>query len=197
MPSRAGGLRGVAEEPPHLPFAEPTGETETMSRDRSAALLPCLVAIALLASTAVLPSSASAAEPDAPMSSTLHWHPLGEEHVLADREGKPILYFFTADWCAPCHRLKETLFSDPEKASRISRSFVPVEVQDTRVEKGENLPEVDEVLQRYLVSTIPTLVVALPDGSEVGQYRGYAGAARTWSWLERQATAAEDRLGDR
>lgn len=171
-----------------------------MSRDRSA-LLPYLLAIALLASTVALASPASAAgaaaDPDAPMSTALHWHPVGEEQVLADREGKPILYFFTADWCAPCHHLKRTLFSDPEKATRISRSFVPVEVQDTRVEKGENLPEVDEVQERYAVSTLPTLVVALPDGSEVGQHRGYSGAARAWSWLQRQAAVAEDRLDDR
>lgn len=177
-----------------------------MSRS-GAALLPSLVTALLLVSMAAAPSAAAAGEgagaeapdaaPAAPMSTPLHWHPLGEEQVLADREGKPILYFFTADWCAPCTRLKETLFSDPEKAPQISRSFVPVEVQDTMVEKGENLPEVDEAQERYTVSTLPTLVVALPDGSEVAQYRGYSGAARTWSWLKRQAAVAGHRLDDR
>jgi thiol:disulfide interchange protein len=177
-----------------------------MSRDRSA-LAPCLVLTVLLASAAVFASPAVAADPQAAAApaaevavggaSPLHWHPPGEEQVLADREGKPILYFFTADWCAPCHQMKRTLFADPEKASRIAASFVPVEVQDTRRETGENTPEVDEAQERYTVNSLPTLVVALPDGSEVAQQRGYGGTARTWSWIQAQAAVAEERLDDR
>jgi len=139
------------------------------------------------------PGSEPASTPD-PAASPLHWHPVGEEEVLADREGKPILYFFTADWCAPCHVMKRTLFADPEKASLISRQFVTVEVLDTRVEKGENLPEVDEVIERYQVVTIPTMVVALPDGSEIAQHRGYSGEERAWRWLTQQAKVAEGEI---
>lgn len=175
-----------------------------MSRDRLA-LAHCLPALVLLASAVVFASPAAAADPQAAPaagaevggSSPLHWHPPGEEQVLADREGKPILYFFTADWCAPCHQMKRTLFADPEKASRIAASFVPVEVQDTRREKGANAPEVDEALRRYAVNSLPTLVVALPDGSEVAQQRGYGGTVRTWMWLQEQAAVAEERLDDR
>lgn len=137
------------------------------------------------------PVQAPAAEAPAAPAAALHWHPVGEEEVLADREGKPILYFFTADWCAPCHVMKRTLFADPEKASLISRQFVTVEVLDTRVEKGENLPAVDEAIERYQVVTIPTLVVALPDGSEIAQHRGYSGEERAWRWLTQQAKVAE------
>ncbi|HSL82689.1 MAG TPA: thioredoxin family protein [Thermoanaerobaculia bacterium] len=178
-----------------------------MSRDRSALLAPSLVAAVLLASAAELatpalaadpqPSSAPAAAVEVGGSSPLHWHPPGEEQVLADREGKPILYFFTADWCAPCHQMKRTLFADPEKASHIAASFVPVEVQDTRRETGANAPAVDEAQERYAVNSLPTLVVALPDGSEVAQQRGYSGTVRTWLWLQQQAAAAEERLDDR
>ncbi len=177
-----------------------------MSRDRSALLAPSLVVAVLLASAAVLaspaaaadpPSAAASAEAEVGGSSPLHWHPPGEEQVLADREGKPILYFFTADWCAPCHQMKRTLFADPEMASRIAASFVPVEVQDTRREKGANAPAVDEAQERYAVNTLPTLVVALPDGSEVAQQRGYGGSARTWTWLQAQAAAAEERIDGR
>jgi thiol:disulfide interchange protein len=136
------------------------------------------------------------ATPD-PAASPLHWHLPGEEEILASREGKPILYFFTADWCAPCHVLKRTLFADPEKASQIAERFVAVEVQDTRVEKGENLPEVEAVMERYQVMTLPTMVVALPDGREVGQHRGYSGEERAWRWLTQQAMAAESHLDEK
>jgi thiol:disulfide interchange protein len=141
-----------------------------------------------------LGAPASAEEPVA--SSTIHWHPVGEELVLADREGKPILYFFTADWCGPCHQLKRTLFADADKASRIAASFVPVVVQDTRVETGKNDPEVDAAIRRYRVSSLPTLVVTLPDGRELSQQRGYAGPDRAWNWLQQQARAAEAKIDE-
>lgn len=142
------------------------------------------------------PGSEPVATPD-PAASPLHWHLPGEEEILASREGKPILYFFTAEWCAPCHVLKRTLFSDPEKVSRIAEWFVAVEVQDTKVETGKNLPEVDEVMGRYQVSTLPTMVVALPDGREVGHHRGYSGQERAWRWLNQQAMVAAAELGEK
>lgn len=167
-----------------------------MTRTRHPRVVPifCLLSLALAAAPA---APVRAGEPEASSTPALHWHPVGEEEVLADREGKPILYFFTADWCAPCHQLKETLFADPEKASEIAASFVPVQVQDTRVETGRNDPEVDEAIRRYRVSSLPTLVVALPDGRELAQQRGYAGADRAWQWIRQQATAAERKLDER
>jgi len=178
-----------------------------MSRLRAA--IPVLSFLALVA-LAAAPARAGAGEPpaqdpaataatEAPAARTeaLHWHPVGDEEVVADREGKAILYFFTAEWCAPCHEMKRTLFADPEKVSRISQEFVTVEVLDTRVETGENLPEVDEAQERYQVMTIPTLVVALPDGSEVGQHRGYSGEERAWRWLTQQAMVAGAHLDEK
>jgi protein disulfide-isomerase len=152
-----------------------------------------LAAVAAAPARAGSPEAAAPAAAD-PQATPLHWHPVGDEEVLADREGKPILYFFTADWCAPCHQMKRTLFADPEKVSRISEWFVPVEVQDTRAETGENPAAVDEAIERYRVMSLPTMVVALPDGSELGQHRGYAGEERAWRWLNQQAAMAEAKL---
>jgi protein disulfide-isomerase len=160
--------------------------------------LPLFVLVAVAAAPALAGSPEAAAPAAAdPQATPLHWHPVGDEEVLADREGKPILYFFTADWCAPCHVMKRTLFADPEKASRISQQFVPVEVQDTRIETGENSPEVDEVIERYGVRSLPTMVVALPDGREIGQHRGYSGEERAWRWLTQQAMLAESHLDEK
>ena len=174
-----------------------------MTRFRAALPALSLLALGALAGAPLQagseesPVRAPAAEALAAPAAALHWHPVGEEEVLADREGKPILYFFTADWCAPCHEMKRTLFADPEKVSRISQEFVAVEVLDTRVETGENLPEVDEAQARYQVVTIPTLVVALPDGSEIGQHRGYSGEERAWRWLTQQAQLAGAHLDEK
>lgn len=164
-----------------------------MSRPLHARVLPIL-SLLLLALAAVPGAPVHAADPEPAATPALHWHPLGDEEVLADREGKPILYFFTADWCAPCHQLKNGLFADPDKASEIAASFVPVQVQDTRVETGRNEPEVDEAIRRYRVRSLPTLVVALPDGQELSQQSGYAGADRAWRWIQQQAEVAGEKL---
>lgn len=154
------------------------------------------IAVFALAVTACLAGSppALAAGPASSPVVALEWQDLGAEQTLASREGKPILYFFTADWCAPCHHLKKAVFDDPVKGAQVAEWFVAVEVQDTMVETGENLPEVEEAFVRYGVSTIPTLVVALPDGTEVSQERGYRGHDAAFRWLERQAATAGDRI---
>ena len=161
--------------------------------------LPVLVLLlaAALAAPVVAAPPATGEDSEHLSSPLIHWHVVGEEQVLADREGKPILYFFTADWCAPCHQLKATLFADAEKASQIAASFVPVVVEDRRVETGKNEPAVDAAIRRYGVRSLPTLVVTLPDGQELSQQNGYAGADRAWRWLQQQAEAAERKLDER
>lgn len=171
-------------------------------RFRSRVALAATIALASVLVLAAGPALAQeGVQPaDGAASSTpevLEWHPPGPDaHARAQEDGKPILYFFTAEWCAPCHHLKRTVFADPAKAAEIAASYVPVEVEDTRVETGKNAPEVDEVLKRYQVSSLPTMVVALPDGQEVGNQRGYAGASRAWTWIQMQAKLAESRLDE-
>lgn len=150
-------------------------------------ILPVCLALLLAAASAPAPASVS---PDGPLT----WHLPGEEVALAAQQGKPILYFVTADWCAPCHALESRVFSDPAKADRIGSWYVPVVVEDMRAETGTNNPEVAAVIERYRVQSIPTLVVALPDGTPVAAQAGYRGADNAWRWLQQQAGAAEKHL---
>ena len=122
------------------------------------------------------------------------WRKPGDEISVASEQGKPILYFVTADWCAPCHQMKRTVFADPENVERIESWYVPVEVHDTKVERGINHPDVAEILERYDVGSIPTLIVALPDGTQIAAETGYRGPEHTWHWLEENARAARARL---
>lgn len=169
-------------------------------RPAAAPFVTVFAAALVLAALAAAPATAGETKAPGATSSNppvFEWHAPGPEAAArAEQDGKPILYFFTAEWCAPCHHLKRTVFADPEKAATIVASFVPVEVQDTRVETGKNAPEVDEAIERYRVSSLPTMVVALPDGEEVANQSGYAGAARAWMWLQMQAKAAEAALED-
>lgn len=154
-------------------------------------------AFALVFAAAPALAQEGAAGEEASSSPVLEWHAPGPEAAArAKEDGKPILYFFTAEWCAPCHHLKKTVFSDPAKAAQIAASYVPVEVEDTRVETGANAPEVDEALQRYRVRSLPTLVVALPDGEEFANQSGYSGATRAWTWIQMQAKLAESKIDE-
>ena len=168
-----------------------------IARTRIPTVLALVATLALAFAAAPALAAGEAAGEEASSPAVLEWHAPGPEAAArAKEDGKPILYFFTAEWCAPCHHLKKTVFADPAKAAQIAASYVPVEVEDTRVETGKNAPEVDEALQRYRVRSLPTLVVALPDGEEVANQSGYAGATRAWTWIQMQAKLAESKLDE-
>lgn len=144
-----------------------------------------LAALVLLASLGAAP---------APPAGVTWQHP-GAERAAAEKLHKPILYVFTAEWCAPCHQLKRKVFDDPVHAKHIAERFLPIEVQDTRRERGKNVPAVDEVLRRYGVSLLPTLLVATPDGTELDRLKGYAGVDATIEFLDNQHRKAQQTLG--
>ncbi|MDX1998315.1 MAG: thioredoxin family protein [Thermoanaerobaculia bacterium] len=144
-----------------------------------------------LATLVLLATLGASPAPDTPLA----WQPPGAERTVAERLNKPILYVFTADWCAPCHQLKRKVFNDPVHAKHIAERFYPVEVQDLRRENGRNTPEVAEVIRRYGVSTLPTLLVATPDGTELDRLKGYAGVDPTVEFLDLQHRKALLTLG--
>lgn len=123
---------------------------------------------------------------------SLRWRPLlaGEEEALA--AGKPVLYFFTADWCPPCDVLKRTVFENEDVVDLVERQFVPVEVVDREQEDGVNLPEVEAVGFRFLVTGLPTLVVARARGGPAVSEEGAPGTERTIAFLR----GASSRLRD-
>ena len=77
-------------------------------------------------------------------------------------DGRPLLCFFTAEWCGWCDHMKENALRDPAVA-RLAERFVCVLV-DTDQESG--------VARRYSVQGLPTVVFTTSQGAELGRVVG-------------------------
>jgi protein disulfide-isomerase len=105
----------------------------------------------------------------------VRWRSLAQGTAEAGSSGKPLLYFFTADWCGPCHLMKAEVFSDKELADLIEKEYVPVEITDRTRETGKNSADVDKLIDTYEVHGFPTLVVTRLKSKSAVYVEGFPG----------------------
>lgn len=96
------------------------------------------------------------------------WHQeFKDGKAVAQAKGKDLLIDFGgSDWCLPCLRLKERVFSKPEFIDKAGREFVLVDID---LLLNSPIPEdrknrYEELQERYGIDSFPTVVLALPDG---------------------------------
>ena len=84
--------------------------------------------------------------------------------ALAEESGKPLLIDLYADWCGPCRTLAEQYFPSDE-LQPVLANFVLAKIDiDT--------PSGAEIANRYGVSSIPTVIIAESDGTEIDRIVG-------------------------
>ena len=137
-------------------------------------------ALVFLTAATLLAGGASAANG----ANLVKWRPVSQGKNESGKSGKPILYFFTADWCGPCHIMKSEIFADREMADLIEREYVPVEVVDRSRETGSNDPEIDRLFSKYEVRGFPTLVVTRARGEKAVYVTGWSGRANVVTFLK-------------
>ncbi|MFB6163943.1 MAG: DUF255 domain-containing protein [Haloarculaceae archaeon] len=75
--------------------------------------------------------------------------------AAADRAGKPVLLSLSTPWCAHCHQMDATTYTEPRIAAHVNDGFVPVRVDVDRHPR---------VRERYNMGGFPSTVFCTPDG---------------------------------
>lgn len=106
----------------------------------------------------------------------VRWVTPEEAERIAATAPRPMLLDFTAAWCAPCDRLDEEVFRNPEIAAEINERFLPVRVVDRQREDGRNSPLVDRLQKRHDARAFPTIVFTDAGGKAIARMEGYRDA---------------------
>ena len=127
--------------------------------------------------TANTPGASSANAPAKPL---LAWeHSEKEALEKAQREKRPFMVDFTADWCGACKEFTKHTFSDPRVMERCG-NFVAVKFDATDDED----PQVEQVKKKYNVVGLPTVVIFDSTGKEQKRFTEFVPADKFLKAIE-------------
>jgi thiol:disulfide interchange protein DsbD len=96
----------------------------------------------------------------------IKWIPYNQEVISAGlKEKRPIMLDIYADWCLPCRAMGEKAFRDPEVVS-LSKDILCIRMDLTRKQ-----PFQEEIMKRYQIRGVPTIIFIDRDGKEENDLR--------------------------
>ena len=101
----------------------------------------------------------------ADLAGPVHWQTSPKTALdTARQQNRPILMYFTTDYCGFCRQLDRNTWSNGAVAQTTNTLFIPLQVD------GERFDHLAELLK---VRGFPTTVVISPEGKELGRITGY------------------------
>lgn len=103
----------------------------------------------------------------------------------AAESGKPVILFFTGEWCVPCRIMKRTVWADDEVTALVNAGFIPVEIDVDQ-------PEAAALRTQYGVGPTPSTVLLDPQGKVLQRRGGGIGKEEFLQMLTTPEIAADD-----
>jgi thiol:disulfide interchange protein DsbD len=91
---------------------------------------------------------------------------LKQAKSLAQKQQKPLLIDFFADWCIPCHEWSDKVFADAGVKTLLQQKYVAVKIDCTT-----NTKECEEAVEEFGVVGWPTLIFVGADLHEIPDRR--------------------------
>lgn len=76
----------------------------------------------------------------------------------AVESGKPMILYFTGEWCSPCRIMKRQVWADEEVKTRVNKQFIPVAIDVDN-------PDDAELLALYNVGGAPVTIITDTQGN--------------------------------
>jgi len=82
--------------------------------------------------------------------------------------GKPVILYFTGEWCVPCRVMKRQVWADEQVMALVNANFIPVAIDVDN-------PDYAPLLERYKVGGPPVTIVTDPQGNALHWRAGGVG----------------------
>ena len=108
------------------------------------------------------------AEMGAARAQTIRWfNNVNAASALAQKDNRPMVIEFWADWCAPCRVMDTETWPDPELAAAVGEKLVAVRI---------NFDIQTDMVRRYGVEGLPHILFTNSYGTELMNHLGFLGA---------------------